>query len=55
MTSFLDNAEALQQRAIALIKPLIQPDAEERASRLQRVPSNRGNGLVPSVVFDKLL
>src|ERR1017187_765152 len=28
-----DNGEALQQRAIALIKPLIPPDAEERVNR----------------------
>jgi len=33
MNPFPDNAEALQQRAIALIKPLIPPDAEERVHR----------------------
>jgi hypothetical protein len=33
MNPFLGNSEALQQRAIALIKPLIPPDAEERVHR----------------------
>lgn len=33
MNPFPDNDEALQQRAIALIKPLIPPDAEERVNR----------------------
>ncbi len=33
MNPFSDNAEALQQRAIALIKPLIPPDAEDRVHR----------------------